>query len=504
MHPHIVTTTGLALLAQKYYKGDIPKARNRGRMILQAYGQNPELLFWFPVDMDSKTFFKKQRRLYNEDDTLKEIYRHPEGQARYASQWHKNDMYSAYEEGLLLLKIPKISLLFPEGQPFPNQLSLLLPVMTGNIFTNIQRAISTYPEKALFRHLGWTTSPLLHSARTWQNERRFFVDRKGQVRPEWQDTAGQIQYARQHTEGSMQRAWEKQLYVFGESPALNWRPSFFVSADQAEEIITSFLDDNKHLKLQYRGTWIGDTLYAVKHTAGDLNQAFKNSLYLPSHLQQALDWHRYAGSVEDRKRDQDFIRKNPGMPGLLKLARFHYKGQPIKAYRNALAIFKGDKKKLQEQTGYLPFYNHVETFGTNNTIPFYERDKKNLIQEKGRLNSLYRGLKGYVRFANEYYAGDMHTAYYNAKAVLENRFSENGWILFPGTTTEFQEMAQHEKSYGNKVTGLKVRLVESFMKANNLISHYKGDMEAKVHAFLKIKEAEKIKHSALCENRGFI
>ena len=497
VHPPIITTTGQALLAQKHYKGDMSLANKRGRMILKAFGHHPEILFWFLTTMDSHTFFEKQKRLYNEDGTLKEIYRYPEGQARYAKKWHKGNMYSAYEEGILLLKVPKISLLFPDGKSFPNQLSLLLPVMKGNIFSNIQRAISAYSEKALFRHLGWTTAPIMYSARTWQKKRRLFVDRKGQVRPELKNMAGQIQYSKQHTKGSLRRAWETEQYVFGFPSVLNWQASFFVSATQAEEIINSFLDNNKHLKPQYKAE-AGYMLYAIEHTNEDLNRAFKHFLYLPPHLQEALGWYAYAGSVKDRKRDQAFIKKNPNMAGLLKLARLYYKDHVIKAYRNALSFFKGDHKKLYEQTGYLPFLNYVENFRTVNTISFYERDKKNLIQENGLLNALYKGMEGYIRFAKEHYAGDMHTAYINVRAVLENRFSESGWILFPGTTTEFQEIAQIKLYENTMDTNVSNRWAEHFMKANNLVSYYKEDIEAKVQAFLKIKKAD------LCQNMAFL
>ena len=515
VRPDIITTQGLAKLAQTHYKGDMNLAKNRGHMILKAYGQDPKFLFWFPVDMDSNTFFEKQSRLYSKDGSLKEIYRYPEGQARYAQQWHNGDMDSAVEEGKLLIKIPQISLLFPEGRSSLVQFSIFTPYTAVDTQFGLYRYTEGHIYKALWRHLGWTAFPTTYSAKEWLEERSFFVNPDGQIKPEWQETTGQIKYAKKYTKGDLNKAWETQHRVFGNQPALNWQlpPSIdnhILSAYQLEKVINSFLNQNKQLKTQYKES-DGYKLYAMEHTGENLYNAFKLSRYLPAHLRQALNWHEYVGSIKDYKRDQAFIASNKGMLGLLTLARFYYKGNLIKAYRNILSFFKGDKTALFEHTGYLPFFsvgklNIGNTISfTGNTIPLYERDKKTLRTEKGMLNPLYKGTEGYIRFANEYYAGDMHISFYNAKAVLGALFSESGWVLFPGTTTEFKEIKKHFQSYSIPIalsanTGPQMvdSLTKSFIQANNLISFYTGITKEKIKAFLNIPSI------GLCEQKGFM
>ena len=515
VRPDIITTTGLAKLAQTHYKGDMQLASNRGHIILRAYGQDPSFLFWLPVNMDANTFFEKQTRLYNEDGTLREIYRYPEGQARYAQKWHKGDIYNAFGEGQILIKIPQISLLFPEGRHSLVQFSLLIPETAVDAHFRLTAYKEGHINKALYRHLGWTAFPVDYSAKKWQKERRFFVNSDGQIKPEWQGVAGQIKYAKKYTKGDLNQAWEVQHQMFGNHPALGWKipPSIgkhILDAYELEKVINSFLSQTKQLKPQYKEE-TGYRLYAMEHTTGDKSRAFKFSRYLPPHLRAELNWYEYAGSIEDQKRDQAFIENNKGMLGLLKLASLYYKGNVIKAYSNVLSFFKGDKVALFEHTGYLPYFSLGHLNIANNisfivnTVPLYERDQKNLRTEKGKLKPLYKGMEGYIRFANQYYLGDMQISFYNAKAVLGGEFLESGWVLFPGTTTEFKEIKQHAKKHGIVIallsnTGQQVvdSFTKSFMQANNLISAYENLTKEKIKAFLKGQTA------GLCEKQAFI
>ena len=446
--PNIATTTGLALVAQKHYGGDIALAYDRGQAILKAYNHLPEKLFWFRVEMDSKTFFEKQSRLYHEDGTLKEKYRHAKGQALYAKDWHKGDVDSAYAEGLALLKIPKISLPPVGERSLADNMLFLVPGLTVKRLPVVHSFISIKHEQALFEHLGWVTFPIIHSAKKWATVRARLIDPNGQIKPEWQGVTGQIRYAKKYTREDSHTAFQVQQQLFGNRPALKWQASLGVNAGEAKEII-NFL----------KGT------------------TFENSR---------------SNNIEDLKRNQAFISENKGMSGLLKLARLYYEGSLIRAYRNILSLFEGDHKALYRQTGYLPFYNHLKTFGVSNTIPFYEEDKKILLLEKGGLNPLNKGMEGYVRFANGYYAGNMGTAYTNAKAVTEGQFSELRWVFFPGTTTEFQEINRYISLYASQGKNFRTTRAwtKSFAKTNNFVPAVWEDIEPKIRAVLHIRRAQ--------------
>ena len=516
IHPHIIRTTGLARLAKRYYNGNMPLAYDRGQAILKAAGHNPNLLAWFRVDMDSYTFFKKQNQLYDPNGALKEIYRYSKGQELYANKWHKGNMDSAYVEGLVLLKIPKIFMPSFWTDFLPGKVSKdILPPAYGSLYS--------YHQIAMFRHLGWTTFPITHSLKQWTEKRELFIDPNGQIKPEWQWTTGQIRYAKRYTKGNLRKAWQIQFYLFendsdlnwtparesslqstvqiqdqmfGNSKALNWHLSKW-TAEQAEQKLNSFLDSDGRLKAQY----ISDTgyeLYAIEWTNGHLGEAFKLSLLLPSSMRHQLHWYEYDGSIEDRKRDRKWIQNNEGMPGLLELARLYYEGHLRKAYQNVLSFFKGDKKALYEKTGYLPFDGPFES-GGKNIIPFYEKDKETLIRQNGTLHPHYKGMDGYVRFANEHYKGDMHKAFENVKAVLEGRFSKMEWTLFPGSTTEFKAIKQHINTdkVAPSLTETARALTESFIKKNTLTFYYQEDIKRKIQAVLNIKPV------GFCEQRAF-
>ena len=494
LRPDIVTTTGLATLARKHYQGKMALAFDRGQIIFKVYGISMFHLLWLKVEKDSDTFFKEQQRLYNKNGTLKNKYRYHKGQVEYAEDWHGGDVYKSYEEGLILLRIPKISIPMPD-QPIFYQIRKGSPISS----TNINTIIDVYITRAMDKHLGWTEFPITRTSRVFQNIRKILVNKIGKPRKEWEDTTGQIKYVKKYTGGSMTAAWETQSYVFGNEPNLGWQPIFLVDMKTIEEITQRFLNPNGQLKTKYK-LQNGYLFYATEYTEGDLDKAFTHSTWLPSSIRDNLKWYIYRGSIKDFERDTALIEHYQDMKGLLKFALKFYKGSIIRAYHNMLAIFEGNEEKLYRKTGWLPYYNDIITFYVTNMVHFYERDKKVLILENGEINSVYKGTEGYIRFSEKYYNGDMHTAYYNTRSVLEawdlSLIME--WYLFPGTTVEFRHIKEFilnnptniNQSFSQLTSRNIKMLVEYFIRTNNIVSYYKKNIERQIRAFLDLNNAE--------------
>ncbi len=505
IRPEIITTTGQAQIARRYYNGNMEKAFERGEAIFATYNVPFFPLLWIKVKMTSDIFFKKQARLYSADGSLKNIYKYHAGQARYAKDWHTGDMYDGYEEIVLLLKIPEISR--PPLHAPVSYIPSSLEFFTG---IDTRKVVEHYIQLAIKRHLGWTQYLITKTSKNFQNKREMFVASNGKPKKQWQGVAGQIKYAKKKTEGSMSKAKEVEQYVFGNEPGLKWKDIFWTSAEEVEEIIQRFLDPNGQVKAQYLAEK-GYFLYAKQYTKRDLDKAFTHFTYLPEELQKKLKWQQYKGSIEDFNRDSALFLQYPGREGLLKFAKEFYKGSIIRAYLNILAIFKGDHKALYKKTKWLPYFNHLVNLRINNQIPFYERDQKLLILKNGAVNPIYKGMKGYIRFSEQYYKGDMFTAYYNARAVLGqwSLADSMDWHLFPGTTAEFKSMADFMSHPDTLKDGIEAkialeqkglislqevkRVARVFMAKNDIVSYYAERVKMQIQAFIEFN------NSSLCK-----
>ena len=66
---------------------------------------------------------------------------------------------------------------------------------------------------------------------------------------------------------------------------------------------------------------------------------------------------------------------------------------------------------------------------------------RNLLNREGEWKKII-GKKGYVNFADEYFAGKMPEAFINVSAVLDKgKMAQLGWQVFQGTTKEFYQLS---------------------------------------------------------------
>ncbi len=536
IRPEIMTNTGLARLAEKHYEGDMEQARKEGELIFKARGVAMFPLLWmWDIDSvinqarDSNTskktsseiFFQKQARLYNEDGTIKEEYRYPKGHAKYAEDWlsgdkkkyrypkdhakyaedrPSGDMDQALKEAFFILKIPEISR--PTGEkPLraspQDDLSLLLdPRLLLPDSTNA--AVFEYLRQAVHLHLGWTGDlSATRTSKSFYRIRKSLLDANGALKQEWEGNLGQARYARTYTKGDIRETQNIRNQFGPDDPTLkSWSLLSVSSADTVEETIHRFLDAGGMLKPEYISQE-GYFLYAEKYTEKDLNTAFIHSTWLPALLREKLAWRHYDGTIQDFQRDIKTIEKYPGTKGLMQFALEFYNGVPIRAYENGLSVFQGDSEKLYQKTKWLPYYSH---YYDENITRFYERDKRALISSKARrVNPVYLGMQGYLRFAEIYYTGDMLMAYHNVMAVLETRdlSSLMEWALFPGHADEYRSIRQfilksgaisRPPAEGMSASHHISSLTEQFVRKNNIARHYKQNIENMIKSFLDIQQ----------------
>ena len=69
--------------------------------------------------------------------------------------------------------------------------------------------------------------------------------------------------------------------------------------------------------------------------------------------------------------------------------------------------------------------------------------KQDILNEDGSIKEDYEGMEGYVRFAEEYFSGNMKKAYINVSAVLDkSEMKLLGWRQFQGKASEFHKLEQ--------------------------------------------------------------
>ncbi len=416
-HLNIFTMRGLAELAEKHYNGKMNLAFDMGELFFRAYNIPLSSLRWIKTEIDSEAFFRERDQLFNRDSTVKDKYKHPKGLAQYATDYHNGDMNKAHSRGRLFVHYT-----YPTSGEY-----------------------RIYIDEDVRLQLGWVNSAQMKNSRLFWKYYNILFDKNGKPKKEWIGIEGQIKFAKRYTKGSMLSAWQTQLYIAGApyDRVFQWT-YIFGKAEETESIIRTFFDQKGQLKEKYK-TQDGYLVYAEEHTKRDLSTAYTHSTYLPRSIQKALNWYHFSGSIEDYKRDYANFKQYPEMEGLIRFASEFYKKSIRKAYQNVLAFFNDNNEALHRATGWLPFSGvivPIPPFVFNDTVSYYKRIKKALITETRNVNPLYKDMEGYIRFANQFYEGNMHAAYYDARAILETQDLRAviGWLLFDGTTNEFKEL----------------------------------------------------------------
>lgn len=510
-HPDIITMKGLAELARKHYGGNIHLAYSTGKLIFEAYNIPLFSLLWLETKISSETFFKEWNQLYNRDDTVKNKYKYPKGLAQYAEDYHNGDMKKAYRMGKILVN--QKNTIWGRRISLSEASEMGLPI--GGIKT--QQSIRWMQQKIRLQQeirlqLGWGSSTSMQTSKLFWKYYSILADNKGNPRKEWEDTEAHREFARKYTKGSILKAWQTQFYIFADQPrdsdTFRWRLAYG-EVDTIPEITRRFFDSKENLKEQYKKL-SGYILYAQEYREGDLSKAFHDSRYLPLSIRKELNWHLFDGSIEELKRDKSIFKQYTDMKGLIQFASMSYGESIQKAYHNVLAIFEGNKKRLHKETGWFPFYadNSLYSFSFFNIkegrVADYKRDKTALFTKAGKINPLYENMEGYIRFADKYYDGNMHMAYYNARAVFETHNLEPviGWILFRGKTDDFKQIRNFiSKHYPietlPEITTRQVKEITNlFMREHSYLPVYKKEFENKIkEALSSYKPVQKCQRS---------
>ncbi|MCY4321985.1 MAG: hypothetical protein OXC37_06270, partial [Bdellovibrionaceae bacterium] len=264
------------------------------------------------------------------------------------------------------------------------------------------------------------------------------LNEKGEIRAEYIGMDGYVKFAKEHYEGQMQKAHmnisailtKKQFQV------LAWQ-AFRGTVREYIELIAKILNEKGEIRAEYIGM-DGYVKFAKKHYNGHMKKAYINiSAILTKKQLQILAWKQFQGTVREYieliakiLNEKGEIRAEyMGMEGYIKFADEYYNGQMQKAYMNISAILT--KKQLQV-LGWQQFQ------GT--TIEYGEiRDE--ILNKEGEIRAEYIGMEGYVKFAEEYYNGQMLKAYMNISAILtKKQLQVLGWQQFQGTVREYREL----------------------------------------------------------------
>ena len=188
--------------------------------------------------------------------------------------------------------------------------------------------------------------------------------------------------------------------------------------------------------LKYKGME-GYVFYAEAFYSGDMLKAYKNiSAVLDKRQMRELGWQAFDGKTQEYRETEDRILNEEGnlkpeykgMEGYALYADSFYEGDMQKTYMNVSVVL--DSRRMQTLL-WQAFHGRTQEY----------RDTKALVlDEEGNLKSEYKGMEGYLFYAEAFYAGDMQKAYANNSAVLEkNQMRSLQWQSFQGSSEELRE-----------------------------------------------------------------
>lgn len=236
--------------------------------------------------------------------------------------------------------------------------------------------------------------------------------------------AGYLAYAADHHNGNLFRAFTNASAVLSKQDfsKLSWGKAYYGTVDQ-------HLTEFKELTSGNYTNLIGYMTYADRFHSGNMLKAFTNATSILTREQlNRLNWgRRYQGTTSDytKERNQVFEDDYQGVDGYIKYADRFHNGDMTKTFANVSAVLtKEEFKKLQ--------------WGNK----FLGDTEKHAIDREVLKNPIYRGIYGYVRFADDFYDGYMQLASINASALLSKQeFKELGWSgQFAGKTKDFLEL----------------------------------------------------------------
>ena len=385
---------GYARFAEEHYAGGMFRAfLNASSVLSKAVFKK---LDWQAFKGSVEEFYKIRKWLLDERGRIKEEYKGREGYAHFATKHYAGDMLKA--------------------------------------FINVSSALS----QEVFKKSGWQAFQGL--VEEFYEIRKLLLDERGEIKEEYKGMAGYAHFSEEHYASDMFRAFINASSALSQEvfKKSGWQ-QFRGSVEEFHEIRKLLLDEKAEIKEEYQGM-DGYIRFSEEHYAGDMFRAFINaSSVLSKEVLKKSGWQAFKGSVREfheiRKllldEKAEIKEEYQGRKGYARFAEDHYAGDMFKAFMNTSSVLS---KEVFKKLGWKAFYGSVEEFKSLSN---------RILDEEGRIKEEYKGRKGYARFAEDHYAGDMLQAFKNTSSVLSKEvLKKSGWQEFHGSVEEFYKIRE--------------------------------------------------------------
>ena len=187
-----------------------------------------------------------------------------------------------------------------------------------------------------------------------------------------------------------------------EKKNFNWQQYQGSTKDFNEER-SRILDKEGHVKEEYQGRE-GYARYADAFYEGEMQIAYQNvSAVLSAAEKKNFNWQQYQGSTKDFNEErsrildkEDHVKEEyQGREGYARYADDFYEGEMQIAYQNVSAVLGASEKKILNWQSY-----QGDTTG-------FREERSRILDEEGHVKEEYQNKKGYVRYADAFYGGEM-------------------------------------------------------------------------------------------------
>ena len=259
---------------------------------------------------------------------------------------------------------------------------------------------------------------------------------------------GYANFAKEHFEGDMQKAYRNVSAVLGGGSRLmkqlDWQ-AYLGSVSEFNKLREKILNEDGSIREEYKGS-DGYAMFAEKYFEGDMLKAYINvSAVLGggSRLMKQLDWQAYLGSVSEFNKlrekvlneDGSIREEYKGSDGYAMFAEKYFEGDMKKAYINVSAVLGGGSR-LMKQLDWQQYLGSVSDFN---------KLREKILNEDGSIREEYKGSDGYVMFAEKYFEGNMEKAYINVSAVLgggSRLMKQLDWQGYKGQVSDFNKIRE--------------------------------------------------------------
>ena len=380
---------GYLLYADTFYEGDMQKTYMNVSAVLEK--NQMQILSWQKFQGKAQDYRKDEAQILDDKDNLK--YKGMEGYALYADSFYEGDMQKAYKNVSAVLSKNQMQIL--QWQLFAGTLEE---------FRGMRSKILTV---------------------------------NGNVRSKYKNIEGYVLYADSFYEGDMKKAYKNVSAVLDkkEMQVLQWQ-SFQGTSHELRKM--HILDDKDNLK--YKGME-GHALYADSFYEGDMKKTYVNvSAVLSKEEMRVLGWKLFEGSAQEYRKTEAQIltakgnlrSKYKGMEGYALYADRFYEGDMKKTYVNVSTVLAKEGMRL---LGWKLFQGKAQE---------YRKTEARILDEEGKPRAEYKGMEGYVLYADTFSEGNMKKAYRQVSAVLGGfqniKKLDLGWKLFHGFTIQYHAL----------------------------------------------------------------